>query len=107
MTRGRKDLWKGIHDDDSIEFRLSDKVFLENVYQHIIKFGNGTYINCKMTITTTSSSIDEKEKISRVVSDVINWGDDENNIRTVVKRKSKNIQSTDDNLSLNLFSGID
>ena len=51
LIQGRKDFWKGIYNGVPIEFRVSDKVFLENVYQHIIKFSNGTYINCNMTTT--------------------------------------------------------
>lgn len=95
LTKGRKDLWKGIYDNQPIEFRVSDKVFLENVYQHIIKFSAGTYINCTMNLKITSSSIDDKEKTSRCVTDVITWGDEENT-KTIYKKKTQKKGSEND-----------
>lgn len=95
LTKGRRDLWKGIYNDESIEFRISDKVFLENVYNHIIKFSNGTYINCTMNIKTTSSSIDNKEKVSRCVIDVISWGEEEK-VKRIYKNKPKKNDPDDD-----------
>jgi hypothetical protein len=88
LIRGRKDHWKGIFKDESIEFKVDDKVFLENVYQHQIKFSNGTYIDCIMRIKTTTNTMNKNEKISRTVIDVTNWGDNEMN-RTITKRKVK------------------
>lgn len=88
LIQGRKDFWKGIYNGVPIEFRVSDKVFLENVYQHIIKFSNGTYINCNMTITKTTSTIDDTEKISLNVFDVVSYGDDER-FSTIYKRKNR------------------
>lgn len=103
LIKGRNDLWKGIYNEEVIEFKVSDKIFLSYVHEHIIKFSNGTYIDCNMTVSTTISSIDEKEKISRNVSDVITWGDNENT-RTVVKHKPRNKQPIEtSNLQLGLF----
>lgn len=102
LTKGRKDSWKGIYENQPIEFRVSDKVFLENVYHHIIKFSSGTYINCTMNVKTTSSSIDDKEKTSRCVTDVTNWGD-EIFVRSVYKKKSKKKDHDDDIAQYNIF----
>lgn len=103
LLRGRRDFWKGIYNDEPIEFRVTDKVFLENVYKHIISFSNGTYINCTMKITKTISSIDDVEKISRNVFDVQSWGDDEN-FRTITKRNNRYSQNTSTELLPNLFT---
>lgn len=104
LIRGRRDLWKGICNHESIEFRVTDKVFLENVYQHIIKFSNGTYINCIMRVKTTKSSIDDNVKISRTITDISSWGDDEIN-RTIIKKpKRTNLNNDNTELKLDLFA---
>lgn len=107
LIQGRKDFWKGIYNGIPIEFRVSDKVFLENVYQHIIKFSNGTYINCGMKITKTTSTIDDSEKISINVFDIVSYGDDEN-FRTIYKRRNRlDTTSNDENTTLSLFAEIE
>jgi len=103
LLRGRRDFWKGIYNDEPIEFKVTDKVFLENVYQHIIKFSNGTFINCSMKITRTTSSIDDIEKISRNVFEVDSWGDNEN-FRTITKRNNRYSQKDSKEKLPNLFS---
>ena len=107
LIQGRKDFWKGIYNGVPIEFRVSDKVFLENVYQHIIKFSNGTYINCSMKVTKTTSTIDDSEKISINVFDIVSYGDDEN-FRMVYKRKNRiETTSNNENLTPSLFAEIE
>ena len=107
LIQGRKDFWKGIYNGVPIEFRVSDKVFLENVYQHIIKFSNGTFINCSMKVTKTTSTIDDSEKISINVFDIVSYGDDEN-FRTVYKRKNRiETTSNNENLTPSLFAEIE
>jgi hypothetical protein len=106
LIRGRKDYWKGIFNGEPIEFRVSDKNFLENVYQHIVKFSNGTYINCNMTITKTVSTIDDSEKLNRNVFNVIGYGDDED-FRTIYKRRNRADATTFNNSSTpSLFAEI-
>ena len=108
LTKGRKDHWKGIMNGESIEFRVSDKVFLENVYQHIIKFSNGTFIYGKMLITNTTFIVDEKERIARNVIDVISWGEDDTSVHKVVKRIRKGQFSLDSyEQELDFFSDTD
>lgn len=102
LIRGRKDYWKGIYNGQSIEFKVSDKVFLENVYHHIVKFSNGTYINCNIKITKITSTIDETEKISRNVLDVVSYGDDEK-FNTIYKKKTRTITNSQNNQNLTLF----
>ena len=107
LIQGRKDFWKGIYNGVPIEFRVSDKVFLENVYQHIIKFSNGTYINCSIKITKTTSTIDDSERISINVYDIVSYGDDEN-FRTVYKRRNRvDTTSSGENLTPSLFAEIE
>lgn len=107
LIQGRKDFWKGIYNGVPIEFRVSDKVFLENVYQHIIKFSNGTFINCSMKVTKTTSTIDDSEKISINVFDIVSYGDEEN-FRTVYKRKNRiETTSNNENSTPSLFAEIE
>ena len=106
LLRGRKDYWKGIYNEESIEFRVSDKVFLENVYQHIIKFSNGTYINCSMKIRSITSLMDEAEKISRNVFKVLGCGDDEK-FSTIYRKKNRSSQNTQEGKTPSLFAEID
>jgi len=106
LLKGRKDYWKGIYNGMPIEFRVSDKIFLENVYQHIIKFSNGTYINCNMKIIKTTSTIDDSEKISRNVFDIESYGDDER-FNTIYKGKRKVITRNADSVLPTLFAEIE
>lgn len=105
LIKGRKDHWKGIYNGSPIEFKVSDKVFLENVYQHIIKFSNGTYINCNMKITRTTSTIDDSEKINRDVFEVDSYGDDEG-FRKIYKKKQRINSINNGELTPSLFSEI-
>lgn len=86
LIKGRKDFWKGIYDGESIDFKVTDRDFLEQVHAHTIKFSNGTFINCKMRVVQTIDLNDEKTKIHREVFDVINYGEDES-INQIVKRR--------------------
>lgn len=98
LVRGRKDHWKGIYEEESIDFKISDKDFLEKVYEHEIKFCNGTYINCKMKIIRTLNKNDNTEKINREIIDVENWGD-EDGFRILSKKKKK-LKNNDSELTL-------
>jgi len=89
LVKGRKDHWKGFSNGESIDFILSDKDFLEQVYLHEIKFGNGSFIKCKLRTTITNKG-NEKELIAREVIFVENYGDDENFV-TPVKHGKKEI----------------
>lgn len=99
LIKGRRDFWKGICDNEPIEFRVTDKDFLEQVYTHTIKFSNGTFINCKMRVTKTMEMNDDKIKIYREVFDVINYGEDDL-IHHVLKRKKVIKQNENDYPSL-------
>ena len=96
LVKGRKDHWKGFYNGESIDFMLSDKDFLEQVYSHEIKFCNGSFIACKLKITTTNKK-NEKEIIVREVIYVENYGDDENFI-VPVRHKKKKTEEKDQNL---------
>ena len=88
LVEGRKDHWKGFLNGGSIDFILSDKEFLQQVYSQEIKFGNGTYLDCKLRITTTIK-MKGKEEIINDVFYVKNSGDEENFVRPIKRRKRK------------------
>jgi hypothetical protein len=97
LVKGRKDHWKGFCNGESIDFILSDKDFLEQVYTHEIKFSNGSFIKCKLVTTTTKSN--EKEIIAREVIYVENYGEDEKFINPV-KHKKKKLEDSSQELML-------
>ncbi|MEI6519838.1 MAG: hypothetical protein WCO98_07335, partial [bacterium] len=99
LIKGRKDPWKGICNNEYIEFRVLDKSFLESVYLQLIRFSNGTFINCKMKISTISYFFSEKVKISRDIIEVINFGDG-TNIKAINKYNQKKNNQYDDTGSL-------
>jgi hypothetical protein len=87
LVKGIATHWRGYYGGMPIDFKVSDEVFLELIYSHEIKFGNGTYIDCKL-ITVTTTKIDTgKETITREVSEVRNWGDDNGFVRPIKRHK--------------------
>ena len=81
LVAGRKLYWKGIYINQQIDFKIEDKEFLKQVYNHEIKFGAGTSITCTLKIITktiTATSLSE-EKVSKtyIVQDILRWNDDE------------------------------
>ena len=96
LVKGRKDHWKGFCNGESIDFILSDKDFLEQVYLHEIKFGNGSFVKCKLRTTITNKG-NEKELITREVIFVENYGDDEIFV-TPIKHSKKKIEENDQGL---------
>lgn len=91
LVKGRGNSWRGICDGTSIDFKVTDKEFLNNVYNHTISFSNGTYIRCKMRVTQKINLNDNSLKIYRDVFEVYEVNDDENMVSCKIahKRKSK------------------
>lgn len=91
LVKGRGNSWRRICDGSPIDFKVTDKEFLDNVYNHIISFSNGTYIRCKMRITQKVNLQDNTIKISRNVFEVYEVNDDENMTlhKIIHKKKSK------------------
>lgn len=79
LVKGRKLLWRGIFSGSPIEFKIEDKDFLEQVYNHEIKFGNGTSITCCLQIETKLIIKDDGEDVKQyyTVKSVSQWADDE------------------------------
>lgn len=79
LVKGRKLPWRGIYSGTPIEFRIEDKDFLEQVYNHEIKFGNGTSIRCCLQIETKVTLNDDEEEVKQyyTVKSVSQWADDE------------------------------
>jgi len=94
LVQGRKDHWKGFCNGESIDFILSDKDYLEQVYSHKIKFCNGSFIECILKTTTTRAN--EKEVLTREVIYVENYGEDEKFV-VPVKHKKKKFEDNDQN----------
>jgi len=87
LIKGRRDAWKGIYENHSIEFKITDKDFLEHVWNKQINFQNGTFINCELKITKTINIETEEIKITREVINVRNYGEDKDLIRKVIHRR--------------------
>lgn len=79
LVKGRKLPWRGIYSGIPIEFKIEDKDFLEQVYNHEVKFGNGTSITCCLQIETkTTITCDSEEmKQNYIVKSISQWTDDE------------------------------
>lgn len=85
---------------------MTDKEFLDNVYNHIISFSNGTYIRCKMRITQKVNLQDNTVKIYRDVFEVYEVNDDENmTLHKIIHKKKSKIEiqqpSLFDNIDFN------
>ncbi|MCO5234534.1 MAG: hypothetical protein M9888_12480 [Chitinophagales bacterium] len=105
LIKGRRDSWKGIIESNNIDFKISDKEFLQQVWNKHINFQNGTFINCELKTITTTNIETEETKISREVINVANYGEDDTPIKAIAHRKKHKdkgiIQQP------NLFSGLE
>ncbi|HBK82027.1 MAG TPA: hypothetical protein DDZ41_00250, partial [Flavobacterium sp.] len=54
LIKGRRDAWKGIFENNNIDFKVADKEFLAQVWNKQINFQNGTFINCELKTTTST-----------------------------------------------------
>jgi len=105
LVKGRKDSWKGIYENDNIEFNICDDDFLEQVWDQSIEFRNGTFINCDLKIVKTINLETEETKISRKVVKIINYGDDDKQIKKIIhKKKPKKEDSNQPSLFDNVSS---
>lgn len=102
LIKGRGNSLRGICDGVSIDFKVTDKEFLESVYNHDVSFSNGTYIRCKMRITQKVNLQDNSVKISRDVFEVSEINDDDSaSFKKIIHRRKK---WADNNLAqLSLF----
>lgn len=106
LVKGQGNSWKGICDGSPIDFKVTDKEFLDNVYNHIISFSNGTYIRCKMRIIQKVNLQDNTVKISRDVFEVYEVNDDKNmTLHKIIHKKKSKIEiqqpSLFDNIDFN------
>lgn len=105
LIKGRRDAWKGIFQDDNIDFKIADKDFLDQVWNKQINFQNGTYINCHLKTIISINIETEEIKIMREVENVFNYGEDNTPIKNVKHRKkNKNVNSIE---RPNLFSELE
>lgn len=96
-------LWEGIYSSRPIEFKVEDNEFLKQVYNHEIKFGNGTYISCNLAITTNTKIKDDGETIIKqtyIVKEVSQWADDTNYQYYTKRYKRKILEGNTRQLSL-------
>ncbi len=106
LIEGKKSpTWRGIIDNEPIEFKITDTDFLQQVYGKQVTFSNGTYIYCELQTTMLTNLETEETKISREVKHINYFGDDENAIKKIWhkrrKKENKNIEmpSLFDNLN--------
>ncbi len=102
LIKGRRDAWKGIFENNNIDFKVADKEFLAQVWNKQINFQNGTYINCELKTTTSTNIETEETKISREVENVANYGEDNQPLKIISHRKKS--KSTDTSQQLTMFS---
>jgi hypothetical protein len=88
LVKGINANWKGYYGGMPINFKITDKKFLKQIYSHDIKFGNGTYIICKLLTTTIQKVETGKELVAREVIEVNYFGDDGNFIKPIKHRKN-------------------
>jgi hypothetical protein len=97
LTEGYKNVsWKGFCNEQYIEFKVSDKQFLENVYNHTYKFENGSFITCKMQVTEKIINNITKSPI-REVTEISKFGQD-NDFVKIEKPKTKQLKDNTPNL---------
>ncbi|MDR1030781.1 MAG: hypothetical protein LBL76_07910 [Treponema sp.] len=94
LVEGVHTYWKGYYRGSPIVFKVTDKDFLNDIYLHGTKFGNGTYIDCKLVSTIVIKSSTGKENITREVIYVEEIGDDKN-FKKPIKHKKNNFDDTD------------
>lgn len=79
LRQGHGKVWKGYYLGKTIEFKVLDKEFLEQVYNNEIKFGANTVITCTL-ITITKKKVENGEytnlKPEYAVKDILQWEDD-------------------------------
>lgn len=106
LTKLDKNLsWRGIYSGKPIDFKVEDREFLKQVYDHEIKFGNGTYITCSLSITSKTTSNDDgdiKIEHTYIVKDVSQWADDDTFQYFTKRYKRKQTQKDSRQLSLPL-----
>lgn len=105
LIKGRRDSWKGIIENTNIDFKVSDKEFLQQVWTKNINFQNGTFINCELKTITTTNIETEETKVSKEVINVVNYGEDDTPLKVITHRKKTKKDTITKQLSL--FSGIE
>jgi len=80
LQKGHGKTWNGIYSGKTIQFKVEDKEFLEQVYNNEVKFGAATTIKCTLQIkrkqTRTGDDPTVKEDFEYIVKDVLTWADD-------------------------------
>ncbi len=102
LIKGRRDAWKGIFENNNIDFKVADKEFLAQVWNKQINFQNGTFINCELKTTTSTNIETDETKISREVENVANYGEDKQPLKIISHRKKS--KNTDTSQQLTMFS---
>lgn len=109
LIKGTKDRWKGVYSNQTIEFKMDDDEFLQQVYNKEIKFGNGTCIKCSLKITTKTKYLDndpDKPVVTKsyFVNNVTQWEDDKNFQFETKRYKKLKFQAKHPQLSIDFNS---
>lgn len=97
LQQGHGKVWKGNYSGKTIDFKVLDKEFLEQVYN----IGTNTVITCTL-ITITKKKVENGEhtnlKPEYAVKDILQWEDD-NTFKNSTKRYKK-IKANEQQLDL-------
>ena len=89
LVAGIQEKWTGKYEGENIRFYVKDKEFLEKSQNKVISFNTGFFIICEIRKITNIT--DGKEKIIWEISEVTNYGTDEEHIfKHNTSRNTKN-----------------
>lgn len=102
LQKGHGKTWHGIFSGKTIDFKIEDKEFLQQVYDNEIKFGAATVIKCSLKIKRRETKTDEdpriREEFEYMVTYVQSWQDDEH--YQIPSKRYKRIKAEENQLSL-------
>lgn len=102
LQKGHGKTWHGIFSGKTIDFKIEDKEFLQQVYDNEIKFGAATVIKCTLKIKKKETRTDEDPRVTEdfeyTVTDVQSWQDDEH--YQIQSKRYKRIKAEESQLSL-------
>jgi len=92
LTRESKFHWRGLRNGKLIRFKIQNNDYLEYVYNHQIKFTNGSYIDCILEEEKVINYNEDKTDYNYFINTIFESGTDEDGITKLnpeVKNKPK------------------
>lgn len=107
LHKGSKAKWSGLLMNEEIKFQISDKLFLQQVYNKEVPFTTGTCLSCDVKKIVTCkydvSGILVKEDRAYIVSNITSWSDE----NIVQHRTKRYIKAKQEEAIPSLFSDKD